>query len=304
MPMKRVKVLAPAKVNLTLHVTGQRNDGYHTLDSLVAFAPVGDVLYITNGNILSLTVEGPEAAGVPSDMSNLAMKAALLVDGEASAALTLEKYLPAASGIGGGSSDAAAAFRGMLAWQDEAQLQGYASDDWAALKPMAEHLLDLGADVPMCLRPRPLRARGIGEKISFVSFPGFHAVLVNPRVSVPTPDVFRALDNRTNPGMPDQEIRFEEKSDVVAWIASQRNDLQAPAIKVQPIIAEVLVAIEGTEQVQLARMSGSGATCFGLYPDSASAQKAADDLSVEYPDWWIVPTWLGDCVDLAEPVKT
>lgn len=300
--MKRVKVLAPAKVNLTLHVTGQRADGYHMLDSLVMFAPVGDVLHITAGNTLSLTVEGPEAACVPADMGNLALQAAALVDPGARTALTLEKHLPAASGIGGGSSDAAAAFRGMLAWQGDARLQSFAADNWAELHPLSEAVLKLGADVPMCLMPRPLRARGIGEKVSFIPFPGFHAVLANPRLPVSTPDVFRALESRTNPAMPDDAIRFQDKYEVLAWVAAQRNDLEAPAIKVQPVIADVIGALRETTDCQIARMSGSGATCFGLYLDQAAAQKAAAEVSAANPGWWVKPTWVGDCADLAMPV--
>ncbi|MEM9395205.1 MAG: 4-(cytidine 5'-diphospho)-2-C-methyl-D-erythritol kinase [Pseudomonadota bacterium] len=302
--MTRVRVLAPAKINLTLHVTGQRADGYHTLDSLVAFAPVGDVLHITEGNVLSLTIEGPEASGVPSDMSNLAMKAAALVDPDARAALTLVKNLPVASGIGGGSSDAAAAFRGMLAWQGDARLKTYADNNWARLGPAAERLLGLGADVPMCLMPRPLRAQGIGEKVSFVSFPAFHAVLVNPRVPVATPGVFRALEQHSNPGMPDKAVRFENEPEVLEWISSQRNDLEAPAVKVQPVIGDVLAALRETEGCRLARMSGSGATCFGLYPDQGLAERAANRLRAAQPAWWVNATWIGDCAALAQPVTS
>lgn len=299
--MTRVRVLAPAKINLTLHVTGQREDGYHTLDSLVAFSPVGDLLDITTGNTLSLTVDGPEAAGVPADMSNLAMKAAALVDPEADVALSLSKYLPAASGIGGGSSDAAAAFRGMLARLDDARFQRFAENDWAAVETLVRSMAGLGADIPMCLRPSPLRAQGIGDELSFVSIPSFYAVLVNPRVPVSTPDVFRALEQRTNPPMQDDEIKFSERSDFLDWLAMQRNDLQNPAISVEPLIGDVLEALEKTADCHFVRMSGSGATCFGLFLSPDAAAQAAEFLRRRHPNWWVEPTWIGDCWELSRP---
>jgi 4-diphosphocytidyl-2-C-methyl-D-erythritol kinase len=301
--MTRVSVLAPAKVNLTLHVTGQREDGYHLLDSLVAFAPVGDRLSIVDANTLSLTVEGPEAAGVPSDMKNLALRAAALVAGDRGAALTLEKHLPAAAGIGGGSSDAAAALRAMLAFSDQQEIDAMLVDPMVSLEPLALDILGLGADVPMCLLPRPLRAGGIGEKITFQQLPTLHAVLVNPRVPVPTPAVFQALETRQNDPMPEPLPAFATLEQATGWLAAQRNDLEQPAIAVQPAIGTVLEAIGVTEGCHLARMSGSGATCFGLYATSQEAHAAAERLRKDTPNWWIVPTWLGDCSELAQPVR-
>lgn len=299
--MKRVDVLAPAKINLALHVTGQRSDGYHMLDSLVAFAPVGDLLTLGLGNTLSLTVEGPEAAGVPADMKNLALRAAALLAGEGGVALTLEKRLPPASGIGGGSSDAAAALRGMLAWIDEAQMAALAQGHDTALAPLAKDILALGADVPMCLFPSPLRARGIGEKITFHPLPTVPAVLVNPRIGVPTPAVFSRLRDKNNPPLPETIPDFEDAADLIRWLAEQRNDLQRPATEAEPQIAVALEALAATEGCGIARMSGSGATCFGLYADQSCATDASAKLRTAHPDWWIHATWIGDCVELAMP---
>ena len=293
--MTTVSVFAPAKVNLTLHVTGRRDDGYHLLDSLVAFAPVGDRVTLRPGTALSLTVEGPEAAGVPADMGNLALRAAALAAPGRGAALVLEKHLPAASGIGGGSSDAAAAFRGMLALAARdapAARPGAMPDD--AIEPHARALLALGADVPMCLCPAPQRARGIGERLERVDLPPVPAVLVNPRVSVATPAVFAALDRRDNPAMPDTLPDLADAPALIAFLATCRNDLQAPAISVAPVIAEVLDRLGATGGCGLARMSGSGATCFGLYETELAAQAALERLHRDHPGWWVAGGVLGD----------
>lgn len=289
-----IKVFAPAKINLSLHVTGQRSDGYHLLDSLVTFGPMGDWLYIQDGNTLSLTVEGPEAKGVPADMSNLVMKAAdLLADGRG-AAMTLHKYLPASSGIGGGSADAAAAVRGLMAhwriggdWQDVEDIP----DDVAA---RISRLETLGADVPMCLLNRPARVRGIGEDIQPVPLGAIPAVLVNPRVEVSTPAVFRALSSKDNPPMPEALPRFGGVQDFVPWLAQQRNDLQTPAIALEPVIGSVLDRLEQTEGCMLARMSGSGATCFAIYPTEAQAKAAAEKLHADHQGWWVAGGILND----------
>ncbi|WP_425093157.1 4-(cytidine 5'-diphospho)-2-C-methyl-D-erythritol kinase [Tropicimonas sp. S265A] len=299
--MKRVSVLAPAKVNLTLHVTGRRGDGYHLLDSLVAFAPVGDQLQIAAGNVLSLTIEGPEADGVPADMDNLALRAAALVAGDTGAALTLVKHLPAASGIGGGSSDAAAALRGMLAFADAPGLATLPDMTDAELTPLAQDIIALGADVPMCLAAAPLRARGIGESLSFAKLPALHAVLVNPRVPVATPDVFARLQTRENPPMPAAAPQFETAREAISWLALQRNDLEAAAIALQPVIEDVLRVLRGTSGCQLARMSGSGATCFGLFPTADATRAAAQAIHASFPAWWVRATWLGNCAELAMP---
>jgi 4-diphosphocytidyl-2-C-methyl-D-erythritol kinase len=299
--MTTVRVFAPAKINLTLHVTGRRDDGYHLLDSLVTFADVGDELLVAPGRGgLTLTVRGPEAAGVPADATNLALRAAAILSGGEGAALDLVKNLPAASGIGGGSADAAAALRAIMA------LKGIGREALATrsvdLGARAAEILSLGADVPMCLFPRPLRARGIGERVDGAALPGVAAVLVNPRLPVPTPEVFRALDRRDNAPMPEVLPVFGNAAALAAWLAGQRNDLEGAAIRVQPVVATVLAAIGATGGCLLARMSGSGATCFGLYSGPAEAARAAARLRAERPGWWVAETVLGDQTARAVPV--
>ncbi|MDD8023940.1 MAG: 4-(cytidine 5'-diphospho)-2-C-methyl-D-erythritol kinase [Paracoccaceae bacterium] len=289
--MPRIETLAPAKINLTLHVTGQRADGYHLLDSLVTFAPVGDRLLIGPGAGLSLMVDGPEAAGVPADASNLVLKMAALLPAGHGATLRLRKYLPAASGIGGGSSDAAAALRGLAAFW------GLVATDL----PAPDRLAALGADIPMCMMPEPLRARGIGADLTPVSLPPLPAILVNPRVEVPTPAVFKALTQKQNPPMPAQLPPFADAPALISWLERQRNDLQAPACAVQPIIATVLETLQTLPGARLARMSGSGATCFALFTTMAEAEAAHHTLCATCPAWWSTCALLGDQRAAAAP---
>lgn len=278
--MKTTRVFAPAKVNLTLHVTEKRADGYHLLDSLVVFADVGDNLTISRADALTLTIDGPEAANLSADHDNLVLRSARALS-DRGAWIKLTKTLPVSSGIGGGSADAAAALRGL------AQLWKMSIPD--------EQLLQLGADVPMCLQSRSVRVRGIGEDLTPLhDLPQLPAVLVNPRVPVATPDVFRTLTQTTKPPMPDALPRFKGPIDLADWLATQRNDLQPPAIALQPVIADVLTQLEKTKDCRLARMSGSGATCFGLYPDASSAAQAAAEIGQTQPDWWVRMAKLGD----------
>jgi 4-diphosphocytidyl-2-C-methyl-D-erythritol kinase len=267
---------APAKVNLALHVTGQRADGYHLLDSLVVFTDIGDVLRATPASGLSLDVTGPEAAGLSGEGDNLVLRAARLMKADG-LALTLEKLLPVASGIGGGSSDAAAALR-LLAR--------------ATGRALPADVLPLGADVPVCMAAQPCRMRGIGEEVTLVpSLPPMAMVLINPRVGVSTPDVFRTLARKDNAPMPDILPDWPDFAGFVGWLSAQRNDLQAPACAVVPEIAQVLGALEGTGAA-LARMSGSGATCFGLFADLPAADRAAAAIQRAEPGWWVEPTAL------------
>ncbi|TVP70993.1 MAG: 4-(cytidine 5'-diphospho)-2-C-methyl-D-erythritol kinase [Rhodobacteraceae bacterium] len=270
---------APAKVNLCLHVTGRRADGYHLLDSLVVFTEMGDLLSLRPLGGLSLSITGPEAAGLTADSDNLVLRAARLMSAS-DYALTLDKRLPLASGIGGGSSDAAACLR-LLMRETGAPCPGLAA------------ILALGADVPVCLDPRPARMRGIGERVDPVPpLPPLWMVLVNPRVEVPTPQVFKALGSPDNPPMPDVLPDWPDASAFLDWLAAQRNDLQAPAIAITPVIATVLDALSAAQDCALARMSGSGATCFGLFAREAAAQRAARDIAAEHPHWWCVATGL------------
>ncbi|SFT39290.1 4-(cytidine 5'-diphospho)-2-C-methyl-D-erythritol kinase [Sedimentitalea nanhaiensis] len=272
-----VQEFAPAKINLTLHVTGQRPDGYHLLDSLVVFADVGDRIAVRRADRMRFKVTGPMAAGVPVDDSNLVLRAAHAA-GVTRAEITLDKHLPAASGIGGGSSDAAAVLRALTRSHKVRPLSG-------------GRLLRLGADVPVCLAATTARMSGIGERLAPVAgFPSLAAVLINPGVQVHTPDAFRALmikNGAAMPSIPD----FADTAACCDWLAAQRNDLQAPVVNMVPVVGVVLDALENQGAV-LARMSGSGATCFGLFDSLATATAAARALTEARLGWWIRATTL------------
>jgi 4-diphosphocytidyl-2-C-methyl-D-erythritol kinase len=266
---------APAKVNLTLHVTGRRADGYHRLDSLVVFAGVGDRLSLTPAADTRLTVDGPFAAGVPADGTNLVLRAAALMD--RAARIRLEKNLPAASGIGGGSADAAATLRALSAMGARPR-----SPDHAAA------VLALGADVPVCLAGRPCRMEGIGEKLSPIPpLPPLWLVLVNPGVAVATGAVFAALAGRFGAPMA-LPGRFTDAPDLAAWLATQRNDLEPPALALAPAVGQALDALRGQPDCLLARMSGSGGTCLGLFASAPAARAAAARIAAAPSRWWSV----------------
>lgn len=269
-----VKAFAPAKINLTLHVTGQRDDGYHLLDSLVAFADIGDRIRATHAPDLSLSVRGAMARGVPCDDSNLMIQAARLFDPDLGAALELEKHLPPSSGIGGGSSDAAATLRAL-------------STLWQIPLPQPNDTLALGADVPVCMRARTCRMSGIGDVLADTPpLPPLEVVLVNPGVSVSTPSVFQKLQSRDNPAMSARLPNWPDAASFCNWLQDQRNDLQAPAIALQPVIARTLAALADSDCLH-AGMSGSGATCFALYPATSGRAKAAcEALRRAQPNWW------------------
>ncbi|WP_229884192.1 4-(cytidine 5'-diphospho)-2-C-methyl-D-erythritol kinase [Roseobacter sp. MH60115] len=287
-----VDVFAPAKINLTLHVVGQRADGYHLLDSLVAFATVGDQLGVQMDNGFSLKMQGSEAATLPEDASNLILQVADLFDHLPGAAFHLTKELPVSSGIGGGSADAAAAYRALSAVAREADIQ----------IPTPETLLKLGADVPMCLTSRAARIGGIGEQITPVALlPALPAVLVNPRREVATPAVFKAMTTRQNAPMPRDLPTFNGTRDLANWLRGQRNDLEPAASQLEPMIDVVKAAISTQPDCLLSRMSGSGATCFGLFPTLAAAQKAAAAIARHQPEWWVKPTELGSQNERAQP---
>lgn len=273
---------APAKINLALHVTGRRADGYHLLESLAVFTRFGDRVSASAGRVDSFSISGPTAGAVPGDGGNLVLQARDRLRGDRKfppVALTLEKNLPAAAGVGGGSSDAAAALKAL------ARHWGIETD--SAL--MTQVARDLGADVPMCLAARPLIARGIGHDIEPLErFPALSLVLVNPGVAVSTPDVFRALSSRANPPLtplPD-EPEFDA---VIAWLAATRNDLETPAMKIVPAIADALAALRRSGAA-FARMSGSGATCFGIFETDGRARQAAAAISASKPSWFVTPT--------------
>jgi 4-diphosphocytidyl-2-C-methyl-D-erythritol kinase len=267
---------APAKVNLYLHLRGRRADGYHLLDSLAVFPAVADRLTGAPGQGLSLEIGGPFGGGLAADPGNLVLRAARALAGAhglaPDAALRLEKHLPLASGIGGGSSDAAAALRLL------SRLWGVAVPDGLALS--------LGADVPVCLTaPEPRLMAGIGERLSPApTMPGFWMVLVNPGAAVATGAVFEAVEKRDSPpGSPPPPLT--DFAALTGWLVRQRNDLQAAAVSICPPIAEVLSALG---DALLARMSGSGATCFALHGREADAEAQAERLRRSRPGWWVV----------------
>lgn len=278
--MTVVRVLAPAKINLTLHVTGQRSDGYHLLDSLVAFANVGDQITARAAPGLSLAVDGPFRDGIPVDGRNLVLRAAMTMGNGPGATLTLDKRLPAAAGIGGGSSDAAATLNAL-------------SQLWDVPLPSPDQITVLGADVPVCLTPRSTRMQGIGDILSAApTLPPVWAVLVNPGVEVPTPVVFSALTQKSNPAQPDELPDWPDVHALSNWLNDQRNDLQPPAIAIEPIIADVLKVIEAQPGCLIARMSGSGATCFGLFASNNHANQAQANIAARHDQWWTVSTTL------------
>jgi 4-diphosphocytidyl-2-C-methyl-D-erythritol kinase len=271
---------APAKVNLTLHITGRRPDGYHLLDSLVVFASVADRVHARPAAALSLAITGPFKDGLADDPDNLVLRAARLLAERGDrpshaiqgAALTLEKHLPVASGIGGGSADAAATLR-LLArlWQIPP-----ASPDLAR---------QLGADVPVCLLGRAVRMHGIGEELDPVPpLPRCGLLLVNPGVPLATAAVFRARRGAfsTAAALP---RAWPDATGLAAWLQEGGNDLQAAALALCPDIADVLAAIAAQPDCLLARMSGSGATCFGLFRDPATAAAGAAVLRGR-SGWW------------------
>ncbi len=275
-PFRRMPIegFAPAKVNLALHVTGQRADGYHLLDSLVVFADVGDRLTAEPSDKLSLQVTGPRAEGVPNGPENLVLRAARLLDPDRGARLVLDKHLPAAAGIGGGSSDAAATLRVL------ARL-------WDLPMPTPEATAVLGADVPVCLEARPRRMAGIGDELSEVPhLPPAWLVLVNPGVPVSTPAVFRALARKDGTPMPALPA-CADAATFAAFLLGLRDDLEPPARALQPQVSEVLAALGAQTGCLLARMSGSGATCFGLFAAEAPARGAAAALAAAAAGWWV-----------------
>jgi len=280
-----------AKVNLTLKVVGRRVDGFHDLESVVAFADCADRLTLKPGSELALTMEGPLADACGDTSDNLVLKAARLL-GERVADLrvghfTLEKVLPVAAGIGGGSADAAAALR-LLARLNELSLDDTRIMDVA---------LQTGADVPVCIGSRACDMTGVGETLLPLNLPKLPCVMVNPRVPVATKDVFNALGLRHGEllvGATDVVIQApswpEAGGAIDDWIealALGTNDLEAPAARIEPVISDVLSALRETANVRLVRMSGSGATCFAIFGNDADAQAAGEKLRAEHPGWWV-----------------
>jgi 4-diphosphocytidyl-2-C-methyl-D-erythritol kinase len=280
----RVELIARAKLNLYLHVLGRRDDGYHELDSLVAFAALGDRLSVAPAERLSLSVDGPFADAL-SCGDNLVLRAGRLLQQRLGlsqgAEMRLEKRLPVAAGLGGGSADAAAALRGLARlWrvQPEAELMALAAE--------------LGADVPACLAGTPSFTGGVGERLQPVpGFPELGVILANPRIPLPTAAVFSA---RTGPFS--RPARWAHAlgggEELIALLEERRNDLTRPALALAPEIGAVLTALGALPEVRLARMSGSGATCFGLTVTASEAERGAEALRARAPGWWVMPSRL------------
>jgi 4-diphosphocytidyl-2-C-methyl-D-erythritol kinase len=281
---------APAKVNLTLRVVGRRRDGYHEIESLVAFAEFGDRLRLWPGSGLTLAVNGPTAVKAGDIDGNLVLKAAREMsarqNGLTLGAFRLDKRLPVAAGLGGGSADAAAALRLI------ARANGLTRDDpqlYAAARAT-------GADVPVCLDSRPRIMRGIGDILSEpLTLPTLPAVLVNPGVALATKEVFAGWATASSPspkagfaalGAPPTRAALLE------FLLAQANDLERPAIALAPVIADVLAVLRNSVGCKVARMSGSGATCFALFASAAAAHRAARALRSKFPNWWIRSTTL------------
>jgi len=281
---------ARAKVNLTLRVVGRRVDGYHDLESVVAFADCADQLSLVPGAALELKTAGPLADACGEVGDNLVLKAARLlaerVAGLKTGVFSLHKALPVAAGIGGGSADAAAALR----------LLARANDLAISDARIAEVARLTGADVPVCVPSQPCVMTGVGESLLPLSLPKLPCVLVNPRVAVATKDVFGALGLRSGEllvGFADviQAMVWPEAgASLEEWVeafAASSNDLEAPAMRIQPVIGEVISALNATNGAWLARMSGSGATCFAIYENTAEAGRAAENIRRDHPQWWV-----------------
>lgn len=277
-----VRIAAPAKINLYLHVTDRRDDGFHLLDSLVVFAGTGDVLTLRPSTSLELVVGGPhgsvlESLGDDNIILRAARGLARLTGVTPAAKIQLEKNLPVASGIGGGSADAAAALKSLIAFW------GVAPEPPA----LASLALSLGADVPVCLAGLPAYVGGVGELITPVpDLPAFHLLLVNPGVAISTPDVFRARSGAFHPA-----ARLSEMPTTVAELGdalrARHNDLEAAAVLLQPVIGDVIDLLDESTGCLFAGMSGSGATCFGVFVDAGLMQDSAATISHARPTWWV-----------------
>ncbi len=283
----RVSVFAPAKLNLCLHVGERRTDGYHDVESLVAFVALGDNILLERSESSILSLGGPFGAGLSGGADNLALRAARLLAEKANvrsgARISLQKEIPVAAGLGGGSADAAAVLRGL------AQLWNLPID--AGM--LHELAASLGADVAVCLASAAAWIEGRGERVTVLpALPKIHVLLVNPGVPVSTPAVFASLRRRRGIGLDCPRRPFGDAHALVQFLRTTGNDLEAPARAIAPAIGEVIEEISRLPDVLLARMSGSGATCFGLFENPGALEAARDSLLHRHPDWWIAGTAL------------
>lgn len=291
-----MRVSAPAKINLFLHVGEKRADGYHALESLIAFAEVSDLVTIAPASELTVSASGPFARALPKDQDNLVLKAARALQQqmrtEQGAAITLTKNLPVAAGIGGGSADAAAVLRGLtLLW-----------DLRIPANELAGLAAEMGSDVPVCLLSRTCWVEGRGEMLTELPpLPRISTVLVNPGVALPTGQVFAALNARSGTGAMQRPKSLDNLWDVIGYLGDAGNDLEAPACRLAPVIQDVLSAFDREPGCALAQMSGSGSTCFAFFHEHEYARGAADRIAQDHPEWWVALTRLaGPEVGVAE----
>ena len=270
--MSKLVLLARAKINLALHIVGQAHDGYHRLNSLVSFADFGDLITIKSAKAFDISLTGPFAAGLPRNADNLIYQVAHYF-GYPNVHITLEKNLPIGAGIGGGSADAAAVFRGLVQ---------------ITKKPLPSHdyLKAMGADIPVCLYDSSAYMSGVGEVIKPITHAPFEAVLVNPNLTLSTKRVFSRLVEKNNADIP-----YQTDYDFAA-ISAMRNDLDNVACALVPEITEIKAELM-KQRARLVRMSGSGATCFGLFDDKASAMAAGEAIKAHAPHWWVRQVRLG-----------
>jgi 4-diphosphocytidyl-2-C-methyl-D-erythritol kinase len=283
-PLRPFRVFAPAKINLFLHVGDKRNDGFHALESLVVFARTGDRISFAHAGELELALEGQFGAALHAEPDNLVLRAARALREKAGigagATMRLGKSLPVASGIGGGSADCAAALRGLMKLWD------------VDLPPQELNALaaSLGSDVPVCVGSAPAWMEGRGEKVTpLTAIPDLSMLLVNPRVPVPTGRVFAGLKTRRGIGF-EKPRGFSDAASLLGYLRQTSNDLEAPARDVAPEVGQVLDALSACPGVGLARMSGSGATCFALFEKDSDATAAEAALTRAHPHWWVVAT--------------
>ena len=280
-----ITLTAPAKVNLYLHVTGKRPDGYHLLDSLVVFTDFGDLVTVTPAAGLSLRITGSFAEGIPIDGRNLVLQAAeklqALAGIPSGADIILDKRIPVAAGVGGGSADAAATLKALCQLWD----LDVSHEDLDSLA------LDLGADVPVCLAGRATYMAGIGEDLTPTpDLPSMGILLANPLIGLSTPAVFKARTaDFSEPGRL-AGADFSTAPELATALGQRQNDLEPPAKSLVPEVAELLAELKDCDDSLLARMSGSGATCFALFADEAAAVRAAESLKIRHPDWWFQPS--------------
>lgn len=292
--MTALNIIAPAKINLYLHVTGRRDGGYHELDSLIAFTDFGDEIRIEPCDSFAFNVEGPFAnvfkdseKDASPNSGNIAVKAAWGLSRAAKKNLhvkiTLIKNLPLAAGIGGGSADAAAVIWGLCKFWDLPPASDF----------LNQLLLELGADVPVCFLCHPAKVSGIGEQLEQLDdMAELPVVVINPGKACPTANVFRTYTGAFKDNAPLPQL-LHEFDEVLSFLRTQDNDLFESASMTVPEIKNILLALKGKEGCALARMSGSGASCFGIYRTPDEAVKAANNIAQDNPDWWVKAGTLG-----------